>query len=81
MKIIRKLPDLAPGQEWACENGCDSVRPQHYRNVYSMSWDRQGNLINELAEYYYTCGKGHVLMVWDQVLGDYVELSPEFYEE
>ncbi|EMP8703149.1 hypothetical protein ACT4ZY_06730 [Acinetobacter baumannii] len=81
IKPIFKLPTLTETQEWACEQGCDSVHPRLYRNVYSQTWDTDGNLTEELAEHYYTCGRKHLLMVWDESTSDYVELADEFYKE
>jgi len=75
------LPELTANQEWACEQGCDRVKPMLYKNVYSQTWDKKGNLIEELSEHYYTCGRKHLLMVWDNNTGDYVELPEHHYQE
>lgn len=82
VKVIYVLPELEDHQEWACEQGCDRVRPIRHRNVYSQTWDKEdGNLIEELAEHYYTCGRKHLLMVWDNNTSDYVELPEHHYQE
>lgn len=78
---IYNLPKLLTTQEWCCEGGCDKVIPLLHRNVYSRSWDRYGNLMEEHAEHYYTCGKGHLLAVWDNNEGDYAELDDFYYTE
>lgn len=81
IKIIYKLPELQPHQEWACEQGCTVHKPKHLKNVYSQQWDVNGVLVQELFEKYWTCQRGHLLMVWDNNTNDYVELAAEFYEE
>ncbi|WP_441367766.1 hypothetical protein [Acinetobacter lwoffii] len=82
VKPIFVLPELAQNQEWACEQGCGHVNPMLYKNVYSQTWDKEnGNLIEELAEHYYTCGRKHLLMVWDNNTNDYVELPEPHYQE
>lgn len=52
-----------------------------YRNVYSQSWDKNGNLLSELAEHYYTCQNNHLLMIWDNSFDAYIELDPICYKE
>ncbi|MDC5478933.1 hypothetical protein [Acinetobacter baumannii] len=82
IKPIFKLPTLTETQEWACEHGCSNVHPKLFRNVYSRKWDKEGGqLLEEKAEHYYTCGLDHLLMVWDEATSDYVELADEFYKE
>lgn len=82
VKIIYTLPTLEDHQEWACEQGCDHVRPKLYRNVYSQTWDKEnGNLIEDLAEHYYTCGRNHLIMVWDNNANDYAVLDDSFHKE
>jgi hypothetical protein len=78
---IYKLPTLSENQEWACEHGCSNVKPNLYRNVYSQSWDKQGNLLEEQAEHFYTCGCNHLLMVWDNKESDYAQLDESFHKE
>lgn len=80
-KAIYQLPSLEEHQEWACEQGCSNVKPMLFRHVYSESWDKDGNLIQQLAENYYTCGREHLLMVWDNITNDYVALSDKYYQE
>lgn len=77
IKPIRQLPELEDHQEWACEGGCDHIEPKLHRNIYAESWDLEGNKTREEAEHYYTCGKGHLLAVWDTLLGEYEDL-PEY---
>lgn len=81
IKAIVLLPSLKRNQEYCCEQGCDWVTPKKYRHVYAQKWDKQWNLIEELAEYYYTCQKNHKLMIWDNDFNDYVELDPICYGE
>ena len=80
IKLIRQLPDLEDHQGWACENGCSDIQPKLHRHVYSESWDTLGYKLHEKAEHYYTCGKGHVLSVWDDENNDYVTLPDEAYK-
>ena len=80
-KAIFVLPELKDGQEWACEQGCDHVKPTLHRNVYSQKWSHNGIVLEELAEHYYTCSRGHLLMVWDESTSDYVELPEHCYQE
>lgn len=79
LRPIFVLPELKENQEWACEQGCTVHRPRLYRHVYSQQWDKQGNLVQELAEKYYTCQKGHLLAVWGEKECDYIELDEEYY--
>ncbi|EHU1482476.1 hypothetical protein A1Z73_RS10395 [Acinetobacter baumannii] len=81
VKAIYLLPSLKTDQEYCCEHGCDYVTPRKNRNVYSQSWDKNGKLIEELAEYYYTCQNNHKLMIWDNSFNNYVELDPICYKE
>lgn len=80
-KPIYTLPILKPNQEWACEHGCSNVKPKLYRNVYSQSWGTNGNLVDEQAEHYYTCGRNHLLIVWDNKESDYAELDASLHKE
>ncbi|WP_151765770.1 hypothetical protein [Acinetobacter colistiniresistens] len=80
-KPLYQLPTLQEHQEWACEHGCSNVKPMLYRNVYCQSWDTEGNLTEELAEHFYTCGRKHLLMVWDNTLSDYAEIPDIYYQE
>ncbi|MHA3062546.1 MULTISPECIES: hypothetical protein [unclassified Acinetobacter] len=81
VKVIFQLPELQPHQEWACEQGCTVHKPKLHKNVYAQSWDLDGKLIRELSEKYWTCQRGHLLMVWDNNINDYVELDVKHYEE
>lgn len=80
-KIIYNLPPLSTNQEWCCEGGCDKITPRLHRNVYNRSWDKYGNLMEEQAEYYYTCLQGHLLGVWSEDECDYVKLDDFYYTE
>lgn len=80
LKPIRQLPELEDQQEWACEGGCDHIEPKLHRNIYAESWDLKGNKTREEAEHYYTCGKGHLLAIWDEDKSDYVTLPDEAYQ-
>lgn len=80
IKPIRQLPELEDHQEWACDNGCSDIKPRLFRNVYSESWDKNGKKLHELAEHYYTCQQGHLLSVWDNDQGGYVDLPDEAYQ-
>lgn len=79
-KPIYHLPILEPGQEWACDGGCDIVEPKLYRNVYRQDWDAKGTLLDQKAEHYYTCQNGHLLAVWRPEQKEYVTLPAEAYE-
>lgn len=81
IKIIYKLPALELHQEWACEQGCTVHKPKLHKNVYSQQWDADGELIEELFEKYWTCQRGHLLMVWDNNTDDYAALDDEFHRE
>ncbi|MGX7831447.1 hypothetical protein [Acinetobacter baumannii] len=81
VKPIFVLPELTANQEWACEQGCTVHKPKLHKNVYSQQWDLDGNLVQELFEKYWTCQRGHLLMVWDNNTDDYVELSDHHYQE
>ncbi|ENV14707.1 hypothetical protein F965_00053 [Acinetobacter schindleri NIPH 900] len=80
-KVIYRLPCLEEHQEWACIGGCSDVKAKLHRNVYRQSWNAAGVLINEEAEFYYTCQNGHLLEVWDRNAVDYVELPEIHYKE
>ena len=81
VKPIFTLPVLAENQEWACVQGCSVYNPRLYKNVYSQQWDLNGNLVKELSEEYYTCQRGHLLMVWDSNTNNYVVLDDACYQE
>lgn len=81
IKPIRQLPELEQHQEWACDGSCDHINPKLHRNIYAESWDLQGNKTREEAEHYYTCGKGHLLAVWDTEINDYITLPDEAYQD
>jgi len=81
IQLIRRLPELEDNQEWACEHGCDHIKPKLYRHVYSESWDHEGIKLHKLAEHYYTCQKDHALEVYDTDKNDYVTLPDEAYQE
>lgn len=81
LKPIFTLPELAEGQEWGCEQGCTVRKPKLHKNVYSQQWDKDGNLVKELFEKYWTCQQGHLLVVFDNNENDYVELPEHHYQE
>lgn len=81
MKTIRKLPELKGNQEWACEGGCDVIRPKHLEHVFSESHAHDGSSINRQSEFFYTCQNKHLLGVWCKDKGEYVLLPEEFYQE
>lgn len=82
IKLLRHLPELTPQQEFVCEGGCDHVKPKEYRNVYSQSFDpKTGELLQEMAEIYYTCQRNDILMIWDNDLNDYVDAPEKYYKE
>lgn len=80
-KVIRKLPELNKQQEWACEGGCDFIKPKHFESIFSESVGLGGGLIERKSEFYYTCQKGHKLEVWDNDKADMVVLGDEYYQE
>ncbi len=81
IKPIRKLPELQKNQEWACEGGCDVIRPKHFESVFSESYAHDGSSINKQSEFFYTCQKNHLLGVWCTDKNDYIVLPEEFYQE
>ena len=81
LKPIRKLPQLKENQEWACEGGCDIIRPKKFESIFSESHSHDGSSINIQSEFYYTCQNNHLLRVWNNINGDYVSLSDDFYQE
>lgn len=81
LKPIFILPDLLENQVWACEQGCTVRKPKLHNHVYSQQWDKQGNLVKQLTEKYYTCQYGHILAVWDENECDYVVLEDVFYQD
>ncbi|MBF7686007.1 hypothetical protein I2F17_09275 [Acinetobacter sp. B10A] len=81
LRPIFVLPELKENQEWACEHGCTVHRTRLHRHVYSQQWDKQGNLVKELAETYYTCQRGHLLAVWDEKECDLIELDEKYYTD
>lgn len=82
VKAIFSLPELKENHEWACEQGCNVIHPELYKNVYSEKRTKVDNiLIEQLAEYYYTCKRGHLLMVWNKVSNDYVTLDDHHYRD
>lgn len=80
IKAIRKLPELTASQEWACEQGCDVIRPKFFENVYSESYAHDGSSVRRESERYYTCQYNHKLCVWDKGVGDYAVLHDDFYK-
>lgn len=80
-KPIRKLPELKENQEWACEGGCNIVRPKKFENVFSESFANNGSSINRQSEFYFTCQNNHLLEVWSTDTSDSVMLPEEFYQE
>lgn len=80
-KPIRKLPELKENQEWACEGGCDVVRPKKFENVFSESYANDGSSINRQSEFYFACQNNHLLEVWCTDKSDSVMLPEEFYQE
>lgn len=80
-KPIRKLPELKENQEWACEGGCDVIRPKKFENVFSESYANDGSSINRQSEFYFTCQNNHLLEVWCTDKSDSVLLPEEFYQE
>lgn len=81
IKPIRKLPELKENQEWACEGGCDVVRPKKFENVFSESYANDGSSINRQSEFYYTCQNNHLLEVWSTDTSASVMLPEKFYQE
>lgn len=81
IKPIRKLPELKENQEWACEGGCNVVRPKKFENVFSESFANDGSSINRQSEFYFTCQNNHLLKVWCTDKSDSVLLPEEFYQE
>lgn len=81
IKLIRQLPELKNHEEWACEQGCDHITPKLTENLYSQTWDNDGNLLDKKSEFYYTCQKNHTLMVWDNEKNDYSIQDDEYYQE
>lgn len=81
IKLIRQLPELKNHEEWACEQGCDHITPKLTENLYSQTWDNDGNLLDKKSEFYYTCQKKHTLMVWDNEKNDYSIQDDEYYQE
>lgn len=80
IKAIRKLPELQENQEWACEGGCDVIRPKHFENVFSESFAHNGSSINRKSEFFWTCQNNHLLMVWCTDKSDYISLPEDFYQ-
>lgn len=80
-KVIRKLPELKENQEWACDDGCNVIRPKHFESIFSESYAHDGSSINRQSEFYYTCQNNHVLKVWCNIKQDYILLPEEFYQE
>lgn len=79
---IRQLPELDENQEWCCEGGCSNVEPKLHRNIYSEGEClKTGKKLYQQSEHYYTCQRGHILAVWDEDQGDYVQLPKEHYQE
>ena len=80
-KPIYRLPELQDHHEWSCEGGCSDVEPKLHAHIYRQVWNPEGTLIEQSAEYYYTCRRGHILTVWDDQTSDVFELSNEAYTE
>lgn len=80
IKAIRKLPELQENQEWACEGGCDVIRPKHFENVFSESFAHNGSSIKRQSEFFWTCQNNHLLKVWCTDKGDYILLPEDFYQ-
>lgn len=78
-KPIKQLPELGDTHEWACEHGCSDINPKLFKNIYVQRYDSSGVLLEQKAEFYYTCQQNHVLEVYDTESGDYVELPAEAY--
>lgn len=81
VKAIFVLPELGEDQEWACEQGCDIVKPRLYKNIYSETRTHAGVLLEQLSEHYYTCSREHLLMVWCTQKNGYVELPAHHYQD
>ena len=81
IQALRVLPTLKPNQEWACEGGCDVIRPMHFENVFSESYASDGSSISVQSEFFWTCQNKHLLMVWCDIKNDYVSLPEDFYKE
>lgn len=79
---IRQLPELDENQEWCCEGGCSNVEPKLHRNIYSEGEClKTGKKLYQQSEHYYTCQRGHILAVWCEDQGDYVQLPEKHYQE
>ena len=80
IKAIRKLPELQENQEWACEGGCNVIRPKHFENVFSQSTAHDGSSIKRQSEFFWTCQNNHLLGVWCKYKDDYILLPEDFYQ-
>lgn len=80
-KPIYRLPELTDSQSWVCAAGCNHVRPMLFKNVYREIYSPEGDLLERDAEHYYTCQHGHLLEIWCESAGDYIELPDEAYKE
>lgn len=81
IQTIKRLPELEEHQEWVCEFGCNEVIPVLKKHSYAKSWDiKTGEKTRDLTEHYYTCERGHTLLVWDQDKHDEVVLPEEAYQ-
>lgn len=80
IKAIRKLPELEANQEWACESGCDVIKPKYFENVFSQSTAHDGSSIKRQSEFFWTCQNNHLLRVWCTDKSDYILLPEDFYQ-
>ena len=80
IKAIRKLPELQENQEWACEGGCDVIKPKYFENVFSQSTAHDGSSIKRQSEFFWTCQNNHLLRVWCTDQSDYILLPEDFYQ-
>ena len=80
IKAIRKLPELEANQEWACEGGCDVIKPKYFENVFSQSTAHDGSSIKRQSEFFWTCQNNHLLRVWCTDKSDYILLPEDFYQ-
>lgn len=80
IKAIRKLPELQENQEWACEGGCDVIKPKYFENVFSQSTAHDGSSIKRQSEFFWTCQNNHFLRVWCTDQSDYILLPEDFYQ-
>lgn len=80
-KVIYRLPEIEDLHYWACDAGCEDVKPTLHKHAFRQSWNASGDLIDQHSECYYTCQHGHVLSVIDADTGEVLLLPEEHYTE